>query len=90
MQLASIHGTSSFISNSNATPDRVGLVKTSDNASPEQPNPTDSTISQGNAIISDQKIGEGLQAVLEAKSDNGDSAINEDGAENKTDMVGSF
>lgn len=86
MQLASIHGTSSFISNSNATPDRVGLVKTPDNVSPEQPNPTNSTISQGNAIISDQKIGEGLQA----KSDNGDSAINEDGAENKTDMVGSF
>ena len=86
MQLANIHGTSSFMSNSNATPDRVGLLKTSDNVSPEQPNPTDSTISQGNVIISDQKIGEGLQA----KSDNGDSAINEDGAENKTDMAGSF
>ena len=67
-QLASMHGTASFTSSTNVTPDRVNLGAAY-RGSPEI-NPTSSIISTGD--LTDSKGGLGLQVVAEEKSDGGE------------------
>ena len=64
-----MHGSASFMSSSNVTPDRSTQKKGSASESPEMLNATGSIISQGENIITDPKIGSGLQAVAEEGSD---------------------
>lgn len=73
-QLATIHGTASFTSSTNITPDRSA----SGNAKRESPevNPVSSIISAG-GDAPDPNIGGGLQVVTEEKSDGGEDHGNE-------------
>jgi hypothetical protein len=65
-----MHGSSSFMSSPNiTTPDRSAQMKGSASESPEMLNATSSIISQSENIITDPKIGSGLQAVAEEGSD---------------------
>lgn len=55
-----MHGSASFMSSSNVTPDRSTQNKGSASESPEPMNPTDSIISQGDVILNEPKVGQGL------------------------------
>ena len=77
MQLANIHGTNSFMSGTNVTPDRTAKdsqAATNSNSteqSPEKINPVSSIISQGEIGSAGlPTVGQGLMPVTEEPLDN--------------------